>query len=595
MHSFNGSTKIYATIVAFRKDISFERRLYICSFSNKICAIKVNYGEFTMKMIIPFICRVVRHDVCKLMVIPIVFFCVLFSDRLLFFDDVMKLNFNGILGGVVYSIFPWFCLVISPLLLLGRCSKRFYQIIFLFFCCFHIVGWFVRINFHMPLGGNWIGIVMGSSKSEAMWFCENYWPWFVGVVVAFLVVAYVSVFVSKAATRVTCSFISSCLSVVALIFFVYFSNLLNDGVRVFLQLTPVNVLYETYKDFGRYKLLASMKENPKFPKNIALSMENGITFGVIVLGESATRNHWGLYGYNRNTTPCIEKRRSEIVVFTDIVTPVSQTAEAMRMLFTTATIEKPGDLRYTMSQVLRYVGVDVALFSNQGRWGSGEGDESFDFAGCDPMMFMCEQREPMPYDGVLPNYLKMHLDSQKRRCVVFVHLLGSHVPVSATYPQEGVPFEPERFSHAVDCINPALSLNHYDNSIWYTDQVLERMIEILEGYDVPTWLMYISDHGETPASGGWRRADDRDLWEVPFVVWTSKRFRAQHPERQMWLERACKLPLQSDQLLIGLLAFCGVKGLEPLADENFFSEVFVPRKQRMVQGGKVLYESIIKR
>ena len=114
-------------------------------------------------------------------------------------------------------------------------------------------------------------------------------------------------------------------------------------------------------------------------------------------------------------------------------------------------------------------------------------------------------------------------------------------------------------------------------------------LETLEESGRPSWLIYLSDHGETPSSKNWRTATDRDLWDIPFVVWTSKEFKEKYPEKVLKLTAAKDKPLQSDQLLYGLLDFAGVEGLGIEPCENFLDEEFRPRRPRLIQGGKSIY------
>ena len=87
----------------------------------------------------------------------------------------------------------------------------------------------------------------------------------------------------------------------------------------------------------------------------------------------------------------------------------------------------------------------------------------------------------------------------------------------------------------------------------------------------------------------WRLQTDDDLWEVPFIVWTSNEFKERFPEKIDALRRASRLPLQSDQLLYGILSFCGVEGLGNKPCENFLDPTFKCREKRMINGGKTVY------
>ena len=453
------------------------------------------------------------------------------------------------------NCFPWTLVVMIPLWIFGGRSRHLYASIVAAAVVFESIEWFVRIKFHMILLGDWIGIVMGSSFEEVKWFISNYLglTFFVSVF-GVLILACGLGWGAWQSRHVKVSRVTIVAALLSFSTFVYGTSLTTNKLAVFDRLTIVKVFVDSIRSFSDYRMLSKMRFAPQIPSSACLktNMVNNV-IGVVVLGESATRNHLGLYGYTRDTTPCLSARRDRLICYSDVVTPSSGTAEAMRYIFTTRTLERRSDFRYTMAQVMRKVGFDVSLYSNQERWGQWDGDETFDFAGCEPMCFMGEMNATNRFDEILLPYLKNAVSQSASNLVVFVHLNGSHQPPETKYPHDCVPFLSDK------CYKE--SVNHYDNSIWYTDYVLEGMIKILEETKQPCWLMYLSDHGETPSSNGWRVATDSDLWEVPLVFWFSNEFRDLYPQRVMALERAKDLPLQSDQLFYGVLLFAGVDRL----------------------------------
>lgn len=522
-------------------------------------------------------------------------FIFLLSDKLVWKSDVAAINLNGWIG-LLHDFLPLYFLLLAPLFLLGPRAKYFYFPFFIIELSLQALGWFARVNFEMVLDGDWVGIAMGSSPSEMMWFVKHYATMslflylllFVGLLVFIL-----KLISSVCQLRVTKT--TAVMGVGALILFFYANQVLDSYVHkkydaLEKQIFGVNLVIDSFRHWDDFKLLASLKTRPQIPNTIRLAKDiSDDVIGVIILGESAARSHWGLYGYERDTTPCMSARKSELIVFEDLITPIGSTAESMRYTFTTRTIERKDDLRFTMAQCLRCVGYDVAMFSNQERWGEWDGDESFDFAGCDPFLFMKEQGETNAYDEVLIPYYTNYLATVDKKMIVFMHLRGSHGPTESNYPKEGAPFEPERFDHAADSNVPALTKNHYDNSIWYTDKILECVICELESRHRPAWMIYFSDHGETPSSSSWRTQTDNDLWEIPFIIWTSKEFNDRYSAKISLLKNATRLALQSDQLLYGILSFCGVEGLGVAPCEDFLDPAFKSRVKRMVQGGRVEY------
>jgi len=511
----------------------------------------------------------------------------LVSDKMLHVDDICAVNFNWWVS-FVYALFPWTLIASVPLLLLGRFARWFYMPVVTVFLVIEAIEWYVRHNFKMILDGDWIGMLMGSSREELLWFIQHALGFTsLAVIVVMCVVVWILVRMLSRVKNVRVNMQTVGVAFLFVCVFAYANSIITRHFNVFEELVAIHLISDSVRCFNSYAVLAEMKKHPQLPADVHASVNDML--GVVVLGESATRNHWGLYGYNRETTPNMSRRKNELVVFSTLTTPSGGTSEVMKYVFTTRTIEKKTDLRYTMAQVLRMSGFDVALLSNQERWGQVDGDESFVFAGCEPMVFMSEQGETNRCDEVLLSYLENQIQTTKSRQVIFLHLSGSHFPCNIKYPHDGAPFEPEKLKNYLSSMDTALMQNHYDNSIWYTDRVLEQIVKILERQGRPCWMAYLSDHGDTPSSKNWRTATDRDTWDVPFIIWLSQEYKAKYPDSVWRLEATKDKLLQSDQLLYGLLDFAGIAGLGVSPSENFLDDMFVPRKPPLIKGGKCVY------
>ena len=515
------------------------------------------------------------------------------ADRLISYEKVSTISPFGWID-IIKNILPWVVVGLLPLWALGRRSFFVYAILGAVSILLEFVQWFVQSNFYMTLTGSWVGILVLSSPGEAMQFFRQY----AGVIVlSCLLPTAISfagfLFVISLARRTSVTRTTLACAVFGCAVFLYgtgFPSSGGDPFRGFVTAAQgqraIYCVLDSVRNGLLMRRLSHMAKEPTLPPTLHAADDRDVV-GVFVLGESATRNHWGLYGYPRDTTPQLSAIRDELAVFNDLAATDSSTGEAMRSLFSTRTLEKHGDVRYVMPQALAKCGFSVSLYSNQERWNSCGSDESFSFAGCNPFLVMWEQGETNRYDEVLIPYLKCALTNAIRRQVVFLHFAGSHMPVVDKYPSGIAPFEVRTNDSAT--ARHGLSVDAYDNSIWYTDHLLGEIVRKLKALNKPTWMVYISDHGETPSAKSWRTATDLDLWEVPFVVWTSESFNAAFPERVAALRRAQSKPLQSDQLLYGLLRFMGVEGLGITPQEDFLDDTFKPRRPRLIQSGQVPY------
>ena len=524
------------------------------------------------------------------------------APRFLWDGSVSGTNLFGWIG-IAKNSLPWTVAGMIPLWVLGRRAYLVYALVGPLAILLEFIQWFMQSNFSMTLTGSWVGMLALSSPNEMTLFFRQYaidlvlvclLPTVLAVGAFFLVLSFVRR-ASVTRTTLACAVFSCAV-------LVYGTDSFNGGGDHLRGFTATargqSVIYfgiDSVRNGLLQRRLSHMAKKPTIPPTLRAADDRDV-IGVFVLGESATRNHWGLYGYPRDTTPQLSAIRDELVCFDNLITTDPSTGEAMRSIFSTRTLENRGDVRFAMPQALRKCGYSVSLYSNQERWNSWGSDESFSFAGCDPFLVVREQDVYRSVrqdggtnrcDGVLLPYLDDALANGKARQVVFLHLYGSHTPLEFRCPPELAPFEVRTNDSAT--ARHALSVDAYDNSIWYADHLLGEIVRKLKALNKPAWMVYVSDHGETPSARSWRTATDLDLWEVPFVVWTSESFNAAFPERVAALRRAQSKPLQSDQLLYGLLRFMGVEGLGISPQDDFLDDTFKPRRPRLIQIGQVPY------
>jgi lipid A ethanolaminephosphotransferase len=225
---------------------------------------------------------------------------------------------------------------------------------------------------------------------------------------------------------------------------------------------------------------------------------------LLVVGETARGDHFGLNGYPRDTTP--ELAREGVASFRTARACGTNTAASLPCMFShlgrEAFLDRSADSE-NLLDVLRHAGLGVLWLDNQPGGCKGVCDRVPTIntsAQDDPAL--CAGGECL--DGVLLADLDARLatlppEQRARGVVLVMHQMGSHGPA---YSQRSPPafkrFSPEcTSSHLPDCSGEALR-NAYDNSIAYTDHVLAAAIGWLRRRgDYDTAMVYVSDHGES--------------------------------------------------------------------------------------------------
>lgn len=452
----------------------------------------------------------------------------------------------------------WGLLLSAPAFLLGRRARPFYLLLWPYLVLVETIETVARRLHGMVLDGDWLMIVYTSSSRE---MCEYFgqFSW-LGILVAllgFLMAVVAGLFFFRRVRYPAVSRLSVAVGIlfcvpVAICNFIL-SNPLMVGNEVMYTFLPV----DTAHNYAMYSDIARTAREPRLPANTLDEPERiKETLGVFVIGESATRSHWHLYGYDRPTTPMMDGIRPELVVFKDVRAIYSSTGKSLRILLTEATCENPIKTRSTFPQQCAAGGYRCSLFSAHSRWGRWEGVESLLFSGCDTKFYLHEQPDSTPDsldDALLPPMEKAVLSDTSSGQIVFLHLMGSHAPPLFRYPLKRSIYPRYEGDVAPGVADPnsfeAFKTDLYDNSIAFTDLILGQTINMLRSVHRPCFLVYLSDHGETPSSSHWRDATSPDLLIVPFVIWFSPEYRTRYPETVAAVSALADEPRELDRLL----------------------------------------------
>lgn len=242
---------------------------------------------------------------------------------------------------------------------------------------------------------------------------------------------------------------------------------------------------------------------------------------ILIIGESARRENFSLYGYEKPTNPLLES---------DGVTALTADAAAT---YTTAGVkailshQPSGKLYEILPNYLYRTGVDVTWRTSN--W--GEPPVHIEKYHKVKKLKEMYPEEDERYDGILLAGLKDEiLASDKQKVLVILHTNTSHGPTyNKKYPAAFEKFTPVCNTVEMSKADPEELMNAYDNTIVYTDYLIHSAIEVLRGLpEVRSCMMYVSDHGESLGEGNLymhgvpMSIAPREQIEIPFIVWTSE-------------------------------------------------------------------------
>jgi lipid A ethanolaminephosphotransferase len=253
--------------------------------------------------------------------------------------------------------------------------------------------------------------------------------------------------------------------------------------------------------------------------------DDGKAVVVLVIGESARKANFQLYGYQRDTNPLLSKQE-ELKVYQATACATYTTAGTKAILEP----ENSDDLYELLPNYAFRTGVDVSWRTSN--WGEppihiDEYINNNDLGATYP-------DEDEDYDEILLKGLRERIESsQKNKVLIVLHTSTSHGPNYASkYPKEFEVYKPVAKNVEEGQQNVGLLINAYDNTIRYTDFLLNSLINTLRAMeDWNSAMIFISDHGESLGEnkmfmhGLPMKLAPKVQYEIPFLVWTSKDFR----------------------------------------------------------------------
>ena len=285
-------------------------------------------------------------------------------------------------------------------------------------------------------------------------------------------------------------------------------------------LQPWSYIANTYRiiSFSQDK----QAEEIKLPDGKITDDEKAVV--VLVIGESARKANFQLYGYQRDTNPLLSKQK-DLKVYQANACATYTTAGTKAIL-------EPKDCDELYELLPNYAfrtGVDVSWRTSN--W--GEPPIHIDEYLTDPELGNLYGMSNT-YDDILFHGLRERIESsQKNKVLIILHTSTSHGPkYTDKYPKEFEFYKPDEI------------VNAYDNTIRYTDFLLDGLINTLRGMtDWKSAMIFISDHGESLGEnkmfmhGLPMKLAPKEQYEIPFLVWTSENFRTYKSQLPAVLEQ----------------------------------------------------------
>ena len=290
---------------------------------------------------------------------------------------------------------------------------------------------------------------------------------------------------------------------------------------------------------------------------------------IMVIGEALNKQHMGLYGYARETTPRLSESayNGELIVFKNAYSSHTHTGATLSLALTEA--NRLNEKKYHQSpsivNIINKSHAETYWISNQnlmGPWDNMAAAIGLEAKNVVSLNSTIGKRvRADKYDGRMIKEVESVLMKKANKSrIIFVHLMGSHSHYCARYPKNEFPLftgnlKPGNFGStiSIDSKKPDWDdskktnledINCYDNSVLYNDYVVSSLLKALQKKGGITGFLYISDHSEDVFNNLGHNSGSftYEMTEIPMLAWFSPKYQKRYPNKfQTLLEKTNSL------------------------------------------------------
>ncbi|MDR1202658.1 MAG: lipid A phosphoethanolamine transferase [Tannerellaceae bacterium] len=350
---------------------------------------------------------------------------------------------------------------------------------------------------------------------------------------------------------------------------------------------PANAIYNLYFAFdkaNRNKNYHLTSANFTFHATKPVQVNNNREIYVLLVGETARAMEWSLYGYERETTPHMDKL-SGLVYFKDVITQSNNTHKSVPIILSAASAEDY-DILYQKKSIItafKEAGFHTVAIVNQKLTGSlistfyREADTYIDMSTFNTGSYLTSLHD----DAILP-YLQKEVDDAEGNLFIVLHTYGSHFNYYERYSKEFAFYTPDK-AEGIRATCKTKLRNAYDNSILFTDYVLGEVVNILEKSGACSSMLYLSDHGEDifdDARARYLHASPIPTYyqlHIPYIIWFSDNYQRDYPEKYQQALKHKAWPVSTNSVFHTMLDIAGIETKEADPSLSLTNEAFIVR------------------
>lgn len=294
---------------------------------------------------------------------------------------------------------------------------------------------------------------------------------------------------------------------------------------------------------------------------------------VLIIGESLSKSHMSLYGYNKETNPLLSELQDDsmLLVFENVLTPELSTIATFKCIMSTYKPEYNDDINWyectTLLEVMSLAGYKTAWMSNQSAYGIYDNVITKYAELVDTTIFVGNRFSGSFKDDLDELLLdietdEVHQSAQKRFHII--HMMGSHPAFNMRYPKNYSRFQEEDYEALP--VHQRKTIAEYDNSVLYNDSVV---CELMNRYkDNSAVVIYMSDHsidifeGTDSYVGHALRNNAKSVEvssKIPFMIYVTPQFVSNNTELFERMKISVGKDFRTDDIIYTIMDIAGVR------------------------------------
>ena len=456
--------------------------------------------------------------------------------------------------------FNYLFLVIGIFILLSFLPKIIKKVIFLLLIVVSfilaIIDLLLLLNFRSIIGNSVVQILFETNMNESIEFIKEY----INITnILFLILLLVIFFlISKFKIKLRNNILKIIILILSIVQFFNLAKIIDN--------TPIaRTIIATKESINNIKIYKKISENLNNNVEIKDKGKN-LKNIILIIGESTSRNHMSLYNYNYKTNPLLEEleKQGNLYKFSDVIAPHAHTIPVLQKLLTFYNNDSTQEwYRYNnIVDIMKKSDYRTYWFSNQESFGIFGNVAAAIGNRCDVVVFnrIRDSKEEVfdSFDEEIVNKSMEYLNNKEKKFIVY-HLLGTHSKYKYRYPKEYQYFNDNNYP--VEKKEKEI-VAEYDNAIRYNDYVIKKIIDLYA--EEESIIFYMSDHGEEVFDfrnfvGHSEENPSRYMAEIPFIIYTSQKFKEKYPNVVFQIENSKENPYMIDDFIHTLLDITGIK------------------------------------